>query len=257
MRHEGENDRRNSQRSNRTSDSTAGCRTSPRRRLPDSATATSESTQHVTPSETIQARRHFLQLRRECSGPYSRPAHVTLPPTLRLAFWRAFEHDAFAVAKASAFSSILTFFPASCWSRLRPGHVAARARPYLREISYALGRILPAGSSHCHRVSHRERPSVPSACWSPPPLLTLWTASGVMISWMEGFRRCLRAAEDLGTGERAPDRFSRWSFLPGIPHDLRHDPGGLRQSDLKPASCFTSATSSASTSVCCGRRSAG
>ena len=30
---------------------------------------------------------------------------------LGLAFWRAFEHDAFAVAKASAYSYILTFFP--------------------------------------------------------------------------------------------------------------------------------------------------
>src|ERR1039458_9763220 len=29
---------------------------------------------------------------------------------LRLAFWRAFVHDAFATAKASAYSSILTFF---------------------------------------------------------------------------------------------------------------------------------------------------
>ena len=31
---------------------------------------------------------------------------------LRLAFWRAFQHDAFATAKAAAYSSILTFFPA-------------------------------------------------------------------------------------------------------------------------------------------------
>src|SRR5690348_17520931 len=30
---------------------------------------------------------------------------------LRLAFWRAFQHDAFATAKAAAYSSILTFFP--------------------------------------------------------------------------------------------------------------------------------------------------
>ena len=31
---------------------------------------------------------------------------------LRLSIWHAFEHDAFAIAKASAYSSILTFFPA-------------------------------------------------------------------------------------------------------------------------------------------------
>ncbi|HXB20988.1 MAG TPA: hypothetical protein VNV88_06385, partial [Candidatus Solibacter sp.] len=65
---------------------------------------------------------------------------------LRLAFWRAFMHDAFAIAKASAYSSILTFFPVL----LLIGSGLASWRkgaPYLREISYALGSILPAGGS--------------------------------------------------------------------------------------------------------------
>src|SRR5216684_4397112 len=63
---------------------------------------------------------------------------------LRLAFWRAFQHDSFAIAKASAYSSILTFFP----TLLVLGSVLATSRkgqPFLREVSYALGRILPAG----------------------------------------------------------------------------------------------------------------
>jgi len=53
---------------------------------------------------------------------------------LRLAFWRAFQHDAFAIAKASAYSSILTFFPAL----LVLGSVLATFRggqSYIREIS--------------------------------------------------------------------------------------------------------------------------
>src|SRR3974390_2647950 len=65
---------------------------------------------------------------------------------LRLAFWRAFVHDAFAIAKASAYSSILTFFPVL----LLIGSGLANWRkgaPYLREISYALGSILPAGGN--------------------------------------------------------------------------------------------------------------
>ena len=65
---------------------------------------------------------------------------------LRLAFWRAFVHDAFATAKASAYSSIFTFFPVL----LIVGSGLATWRkgaPYLREISYALGSILPAGGS--------------------------------------------------------------------------------------------------------------
>jgi hypothetical protein len=46
------------------------------------------------------------------------PGTTTLAPLvfrfinlLRKALWRAFQHDAFAIAKASAYSSILTFFP--------------------------------------------------------------------------------------------------------------------------------------------------
>jgi len=88
---------------------------------------------------------------------------------LRLAFWRSFQHDAFAIAKASAYSSILTFFP----GLLVVGSLLATWRkgaPYLREISYAAQR--------------------PVGLLITASLLTLWTASGVMISWMEGFRRC-------------------------------------------------------------------
>src|SRR5438067_5838606 len=65
---------------------------------------------------------------------------------LRLAFWRAFQHDAFAIAKASAYSSILTFFPAL----LVVGSLLANSRKtaaYLREITYAIDRILPTGSA--------------------------------------------------------------------------------------------------------------
>ena len=65
---------------------------------------------------------------------------------LRLAFWRAFQHDAFATAKAAAYSSILTFFP----TLLLIGTVLATSRQteaYLREISDAVGKILPAGAA--------------------------------------------------------------------------------------------------------------
>src|SRR6266403_5026005 len=81
------------------------------------------------------------------------PGQLVVAPALgrfwrlfRISVWRAFEHDAFATAKASAYSSILTFFPAL----LVLGSVLATLRrgdAYLREISYALGAILPAGSA--------------------------------------------------------------------------------------------------------------
>ena len=107
---------------------------------------------------------------------------------LRLAFWRAFEHDAFAIAKASAYSSILTFFPLL----LVVGSALANSRKtaaYLREITYALDRILPAGSPTAISYLKGTYPRSVGLLVSAS-LLTLWTASGVMISWMEGFRRC-------------------------------------------------------------------
>src|SRR5579872_891325 len=107
---------------------------------------------------------------------------------LRLAFWRAFEHDAFAIAKASAYSAILTFFPAL----LVVGSVLATSRKtaaYLREITYALDRILPAGAATALTFL-KSTTQRPVGLLITTSLLTLWTASGVMISWMEGFRRC-------------------------------------------------------------------
>lgn len=107
---------------------------------------------------------------------------------LRLAFWRAFLHDSFAIAKASAYSMIFTFFPVL----LIVGSGLANWRkggPYLREISYALGSILPAGSNTALTYL-KGAAQHPVSLLTTTSLITLWTASGVMISWMEGFRRC-------------------------------------------------------------------
>jgi membrane protein len=107
---------------------------------------------------------------------------------LRLAVWRAFQHDAFSTAKASAYSAILTFFPAL----LVVGSVLAtwhKGAPYMREITYALSRILPAGTTTAMNFL-RGAGQRPTGLLISASLLTLWTASGVMISWMDGFRRC-------------------------------------------------------------------
>jgi len=106
---------------------------------------------------------------------------------LRMAFWRAFQHDAFAVAKGVAFSAILTFFPAilvlaSILSR------SQSSKAFVREIFRALGRILPEGTNtNVTQYLTGTRPvQTMFLVWIS--ILTLWTASGAMISWMEGFR---------------------------------------------------------------------
>jgi membrane protein len=133
---------------------------------------------------------------------------------LRLAFWRAFQHDAFAIAKASAYSSILTFFPAL----LVIGSVLATSRrttAYLREISYAVGRILPAGSASA--VAYLKGTTQHSVgLLFATSLLTLWLASGVLVSWMEGFRRSYELPKTWGLLKERMIAFSL-VILAGIP----------------------------------------
>jgi membrane protein len=135
----------------------------------------------------IEEPRPVPTLQPEPPRPKLKPAMLRFLRLLRLAVWRAFQHDAFSIAKASAYSSILTFFPAL----LIVGSVLATWRkgaPFMREITYALSRILPTGANTAlnflRSASQRPFGMLVVAC-----LITLWTASGVMVSWMEGFRR--------------------------------------------------------------------
>ena len=133
---------------------------------------------------------------------------------LRLAIWRAFQHDAFAVAKAAAYSSILTLFPAL----LVVGSSLATSRKtsvYLREISYAVGKILPAGSATAlaYLKGTTDRPVKLLVMTS---LLTVWTASGVMISWMEGFRNAYQLPKTWGLVKERLIAFSL-VILAGVP----------------------------------------
>jgi membrane protein len=102
------------------------------------------------------------------------------------ALLRAFEHDAFAIAKASAYSSILTFFPGLLvvGASLASSH---GTQVYLREISYAVSRILPAGGAAALAYLRGSTERSVSLLFTTS-LLTVWLASGVIVSWMEGFR---------------------------------------------------------------------
>ncbi|MGA7380367.1 MAG: YihY/virulence factor BrkB family protein [Terriglobales bacterium] len=134
---------------------------------------------------------------------------------LRLACWRAFQHDAFAVAKASAYSSILTFFPAL----LVVGSVLAatkRGEAYLHEISLAVDKILPAGSNTAMAYLKGTSLQRPLSVLITASLITLWTGSGVMISWMEGFRNAYQLPKIWGLVKERMIAFSL-VILAGIP----------------------------------------
>ncbi len=116
---------------------------------------------------------------------------------LRLAFWRAFEHDAFSIAKAAAFSAILTLFPAV----LVVASVLSTSNTtesFLREVYRSIGRILPEGTSSAVLQYFSGTKPVKLQFLVTTTIFTLWTGSGVMISWMEGFRKAYQMPKTWG-----------------------------------------------------------
>lgn len=180
--------------------------------LPHLTSAMNAHPQQFGPQEV---RRRISELRPKGPPPTLGGRMLRFFRLLRLATWRAFQHDAFAVAKASAYSSILTFFPAL----LVVGSVLAtlsRGDAYLRELSYALGRILPAGSATAIAYLRGPAAQRPVGLLISTSLLTLWTASGTMISWMEGFRNAYQLPKVWGLLKERLIAFSL-VIMAGIP----------------------------------------
>jgi membrane protein len=101
---------------------------------------------------------------------------------------RSFHHGVFMTSKGAAYSSILTFFPGlivAAWV-LAATHSTDQ---FIQQIEYALGAVLPADSRATalgyftghQQLSLRELLSALT--------VMVMAASGVMISWMNGFRR--------------------------------------------------------------------
>ncbi len=90
-----------------------------------------------------------------------------------------------------------------------------RGEVYLREISYALGTILPAGSSTA--LSYlRGSADRPVGLLITTSLLTIWSASGVIISWMDGFRRAYQLPKTWGLVQERLIAISL-VFMAGLP----------------------------------------
>ncbi len=107
---------------------------------------------------------------------------------LRVAFWRAFQHGQFTVAKAAAYSSILTLFPAFLvvTSILEAAHATAG---FLHQISAAVGWVLPPGANDVALSFLQSKQHHTTRILVSASIVTLMAATGLMISWMEGFRK--------------------------------------------------------------------
>ena len=164
---------------------------------------------------------------------------------LRLAFWRAFEHDAFAIAKARLIRPSLLFF-LRCWSLVRCWRPGAKARLTCAKSLTRSRAFFPPEATTAMNYLAGRRDNGQSDCSSAASLLTLWTASGVMISWMEGFRRCYELPKIWGLVKERLIAFLLVIFALAS-HDIRHSAGGLRQQDRNRTFCSTPTLNSAPT----------
>ncbi|HEV2206604.1 MAG TPA: YihY/virulence factor BrkB family protein [Candidatus Acidoferrales bacterium] len=152
---------------------------------------------HLIPQHTLRILRSGSEpqgKRREAHSPIGEMLEFFR--VLNLSVRRAFDHDAFAVAKAAAYSSILTLFPAL----LVLGAVLASSRRfelYVGEITDALGWILPTGSATAAAYV-RSKAIHPVDFLIATSLLTIWTASSAIVSWMEGFRNAYQLPRTWG-----------------------------------------------------------
>ena len=103
--------------------------------------------------------------------------------TLKLALLSAFRHDALGAAKGSAFSMILTFFPALLVATSLLVTFDS-TRDFAMDLADDVGRFLPPGIGYYVRNFFEITQERSVRVLILASLITLWTASGVMITWM-------------------------------------------------------------------------
>src|SRR6202521_4124768 len=116
---------------------------------------------------------------------------------VRRAFWQAFQHGQFSVAKGAAYSSILTLFPAFLivTSVLEAAHAT---EGFLYQISAAVGWVLPPGPNSMALSFLQTKQHHTTRILVSASVVTLMAATGLMISWMEGFRKAYGLQEIWG-----------------------------------------------------------
>lgn len=107
---------------------------------------------------------------------------------IRLSFWRAFQHGQFLLAKGAAYSSILTLFPALL-AVAGILEASQTTEGFVRQIGATIGWVLPTGPSSVALSFFQSTKHNPSRVILSASVVTILAATGVMVSWMEGFRR--------------------------------------------------------------------
>ena len=108
---------------------------------------------------------------------------------IRRAVWLALEHDLFNIAKAAAYSGILAFFPAVLAFTAFLAQVP-EGSTMVGDLRNSFEQFLPPGSLALLQGSLSARPMQSTSLIISATALAVMAGIGVMLSLMEGFRRC-------------------------------------------------------------------
>ena len=109
---------------------------------------------------------------------------------VRRAFIAAHEDGCFGIAKAAAYSALLSFFPVL--TSVTAILVQANAESVSRVISRFLFEVVPPGTEELVEYQFKIRGAQPASLLVVATLLSVWAASGLMASLMEGFQAAYR-----------------------------------------------------------------
>jgi len=105
---------------------------------------------------------------------------------LRRAAVAAYHDNCFGIAKGAAYSALLSFFPVL--TTITALLVQANAYAVSRSISRVVYEVVPPGTENIVMQIFTRRGSQPVYLLVVAVMLSVWAASGVMLSLMEGFR---------------------------------------------------------------------
>lgn len=129
----------------------------------------------------------------------------TLPWLLRRSLLAAFDDNCFSIAKGAAYSALLSFFPVltSAATIL----VQTRAEFVSRTLANFLSQVLPPGTEDVVITAFQVRGARPVQVLVVAGLVSLWAASSVITSLIEGFQAAYRVPRNRsfwhGTGVAA------------------------------------------------------
>lgn len=104
----------------------------------------------------------------------------------RRSWWLAYQDNCFGVAKGAAYSALLSFFPVL--TATATILVQIRAQPISRILSRGLREVVPPGTEDLVLYHFRVRGERPVVLLVIASVISVWAASGMFKSLMEGFR---------------------------------------------------------------------